>query len=101
MSLLATCLSSCKKGPYACFEVLTPADSIRVGYPVRFNAECSGAAMYAWNLGNNKTPVYPTPYEAQTTYDSAGIYIVSVTVGWRNRHYGGVPTATKTIIVNP
>jgi PKD repeat protein len=89
-------MSSCKQAPVACFTVLTPADSIKVGHSVTFNAGCSSdAASYYWDFGNGQfSTTSPT---AQIIYDSAASYQVALVVG----NSGKSASITKTVVVNP
>jgi PKD repeat protein len=69
-------MSSCKNPPVACFTILTPTDSIRVGHVVQFDASCtSDATQYYWDFGNGLNASTVT---AQTTYDSATTYKVTL-----------------------
>ena len=88
-------MSSCKQAPVACFTVVTPADSIRVGHAVTFNAGCSSdATTYYWDFGNGQfSTSSPT---AQITYDSAASYQVALVVG----NSGKSASTTKTVVVN-
>ena len=93
--LLTVWLASCKIAPNPCFVVLTPADSIRVGYAVRFDASCtSDASKYYWDFGNGQTS---TAIVTQVKYDTTGSYKVALTVG----STGKSGSTTKTIVVNP
>lgn len=94
--LFITILSSCKNAPVACFQVTTPADSIRVGHPVIFNASCSSdATAYYWDFGNGQTG--STAPTAQTIYDSVATYTVALIVG----NSGKSASLTKNITVLP
>lgn len=88
-------MSSCKNAPVACFTILTPADSIRVGHVVQFDASCtSDATQYYWDFGNGMNASTVT---AQTTYDSATSYAVNlVAVG-----SGKSAAASKRVVVLP
>lgn len=89
-------LSSCKNAPVACFTVVTPVDSIRVGHTVTFNAGCSSdAASYYWDFGNGQSST--TSPTAQITYDSAASYQVALVVG----NSGKSASVTKTVVVHP
>ncbi len=94
--LLLGLLSSCKNAPVACFTVVTPADSIRLGHTVTFDASCSSdATQYYWDLGNGQTSTLaPT---VQTIYDSTMTYTVALVVG----NSGKSASVTKKIIVLP
>jgi hypothetical protein len=51
--VLTMLISSCGKSPGPCFEVLTEADSIRVGKVITFDAGCSlDVRDYNWDFGN-------------------------------------------------
>ena len=93
---LLTALSSCKNAPVACFTVTTPADSIKVGTVVTFNATCSSdATAYYWDFGNgmnsSSAPI------AQTTYTTVASYSVALVVG----NSGKSASVTKNIVVLP
>ncbi len=73
-------LTSCKQSPAPCFVVTTPADSIRVGHVVSFDASCSSdASSYYWDLGDGVTST--SAPVTSTTYDSATTYSVTLVVG--------------------
>jgi chitodextrinase len=94
--LLLAVLSACKNAPSPCFTVVTPADSIRVGHIVTFDASCSSdISSYYWDFGNGQTSSSsPT---AQTTYDSATSYMVTL-VG---ENSGKNAFISKGIMVKP
>jgi hypothetical protein len=94
--LLLAVLSSCKNAPTPCFIVVTPADSIRVGHLVTFDASCSSdVSSYYWDFGNGQTSSSaPT---AQATYDSVTSYTVTL-VGTNS---GKSAFLSKSIVVKP
>jgi PKD repeat protein len=89
-------LQSCGKTPVVCFEVVTPADSIRVGKDVTFNASCSiDVKEYYWSFGNGKSAI--GDFVVTTTYDSVGTYEVSLLTTNGNKQNN----QTKSIVVKP
>jgi PKD repeat protein len=93
--LLLTALSSCKNVPVACFTVSTPADSIKVGTVVMFNAGCSSdATAYYWDFGNGMDT---NSVVAHTTYTTVATYSVALVVG----NSGKSASVTKSIVVLP
>jgi PKD repeat protein len=93
--LLLTAMSSCKNTPIACFTVSTPADSIKVGTVVVFNAGCSSdATAYYWDLGNGRDT---NSIIAQTTYTTVATYSVALVVG----NSGKSASVTKNVVVLP
>ena len=97
--MLAFCaahISSCSTAPTACFNVVTPSDSIRVGHTVTFNSACSADASHIyWDFGNG-TSSYLSP-NTTTTYDTLGTYNVSLVVSGS----GKTASTTQSVIVKP
>jgi PKD repeat protein len=86
--ILFTLLPSCAKPPVICFEVVTPVDSIRVGKEVKFSANCSiNVNDYYWSFGNGKGDF--DKIETSTTYDSIGIYEVTLLSTSGSKSYCG------------
>jgi len=95
-SLAITVIQSCGKTPVVCFEVVTPADSIRVGKDVKFNGGCSiDVKDYYWSFGNGKSAI--GDFVVTTTYDSVGTYEVSLLTTNGNKQN----SVSKSIVVQP
>ncbi len=96
VAVLFVLLQSCGKTPVVCFEVVTPADSIRVGKDVKFNGGCSiDVKDYYWSFGNGKSAI--GDFVVTTTYDSVGTYEVSLLTINGNKQNN----QTKSIVVKP
>jgi|JI6StandDraft_1071083.scaffolds.fasta_scaffold80409_1 hypothetical protein len=69
-------ISGCSNSPGPCFEILTEADSIRVGRPVTFDAGCSlDVSDYNWDFGNG---LGGYDVVMTTTFDSVKTYKVTL-----------------------
>ena len=96
IGILFVLLQACSKPQVVCFEVVTPPDSIRVGKTVKFNANCSiNVNDFYWTFGNGKGDF--SSIETSTTYDSIGIYNVTLLSTSGNKS----STQTKSIEVKP
>jgi PKD repeat protein len=81
ISILALTFGACSKTPLACIRVVSPnlaTDSINVGETVSLTSCSENAKEFRWDYGNSKMGSFYNT--ASTTYDSAGVYTISLLV---------------------